>query len=151
MEPNWTVVEKSFFEKISTKTHDIIQENVLLLFSCGLLYLDFADAYWKGYSNRIKKCISCFVVIYLSFSNTRYATKMMHMVACFKKLWNSNLKQAWLDYCLINLSERTNKFMANNRFGDRIILLNKKMICPSANALCNEFLRKTMVMNVISF
>ncbi len=41
--------------------------------------------------------------------------------------------------------------MANNRFGKRIILLNKEKISPSANASSNEFLRKTVAMNVISF
>lgn len=75
---------------------------------------------------------------------------MMHMVACFKKLWKSDLKQAWLDYCLINPSGRADKFMADDRFGERIILLNKEMICPSANASSDEFLRETVAMNVIS-
>ncbi len=40
--------------------------------------------------------------------------------------------------------------MADNRFGKRIILLNKKKIRPSANVSSNEFLRKTVAMNVIS-
>lgn len=41
--------------------------------------------------------------------------------------------------------------MANNWFGKKIIWLTKKKICPSANTLSNKFLRKTMVMNVVSF
>ncbi len=72
------------------------------------------------------------------------------MVEYFKKLWKSDLKQAWLDYCLINPSGRVDKFMANNRFGERIILLNKKKIRPSVNALSDEFLREIVAMNVIS-
>ncbi|WP_375449060.1 hypothetical protein [uncultured Nostoc sp.] len=40
--------------------------------------------------------------------------------------------------------------MANNRFGEKIILLNKEKICPFANISSNEFLRKTVAMNVIS-
>ncbi len=40
--------------------------------------------------------------------------------------------------------------MANNQFGERIILLNKKKICLSANAFFNKFLRETLAMNVIS-
>ena len=75
---------------------------------------------------------------------------MMHMVACFKKLWKTDLKQAWLDYSLINPSRRANKFMADDRFGEKIILLNKEKIRLSANAKSDEFLREIVVMNVIS-
>ena len=90
-------------------------------------------------------------MIYQSLSNTKYVTEIMHIVTCFKKLWKSNLKQAWLDYCLINPSKRADKFMANDRFGKKIILLNKKMICPSVNVLSDEFLRETVIMNMIFF
>ena len=56
----------------------------------------------------------------------------MHIVACFKKLWKSDLKQAWLDNCLINPFRQADKFIANNQFGKKIILLNEKkdlLIC----------------------
>lgn len=82
-------------------------------------------------------------------NNIKYVTEMMHMVVYFKKLWKSDLKQAWLDYCLINLSRRVNKFIADNLFGKKIILLNKEKICPFANVLSDEFLRETMAMVVI--
>ncbi len=98
----------------------------------------------------MEKCISCLAVIYQSSNNIKYATEMMHMVACFKKLWKADLKQAWLDYSLINLSGRADKFMADDRFGERIILLNKEKICPSANITSDEFLREIVAMNVIS-
>lgn len=41
--------------------------------------------------------------------------------------------------------------MANNWFGKKIILLNKKMIYLSANALSNGFLRKSVAINRIFF
>lgn len=40
--------------------------------------------------------------------------------------------------------------MANDRFGERIVLLNKKKVCSSANASTDEFLREIVSMNVIS-
>lgn len=43
--PNWIVVKKGLFLEISTKTRNVIQKNALSLFSYGLLYLDFANAY----------------------------------------------------------------------------------------------------------
>lgn len=149
-EPNWTAVEKRLLAETAPKNRNIIRENALLLLSCGLLYLDLADACQKGYSGRVEKCVSYLAVIYQSSNNIRYATEMMHIVACFKKLWKTDLKQAWLDYSLINPSGKANKFMADDRFGERIILLNKEKIRPSANAKSDEFLREIVAMNVIS-
>lgn len=40
--------------------------------------------------------------------------------------------------------------MANNRFGEKVILLNKEKVCPSSNAKSDEFFRKTVAFNVLS-
>lgn len=62
----------------------------------------------------MKKCILCLVIIYQSLNNTKYVTEMIYIVAYFKKLLKSDLKQVWLDYLLINPSGRADKFMAND-------------------------------------
>ena len=59
-------------------------------------------------------------------------------------------RQAWLDYCLINISGRKGKFYADDRFGETIIKLNKEKVRPSSNAKSDEFLRKTIALNVMS-
>lgn len=40
--------------------------------------------------------------------------------------------------------------MADDRFGEKIILLNKDKVCPSVNAKSDEFLRETVALNVLS-
>lgn len=40
--------------------------------------------------------------------------------------------------------------MANNRFNERSILLNKEKICTSTNTIFNEFLREIVAINMIS-
>ena len=40
--------------------------------------------------------------------------------------------------------------MFDDRFGERIILLNKEKVCPSANAKTDEFLRETVALNILS-
>ncbi len=40
--------------------------------------------------------------------------------------------------------------MTNDRFGKRIILLNKDKVCPSANAKSDEFLREIVALKVLS-
>lgn len=62
------------------------------------------------------------------------------MMAYFKKLQKTNFKQAWLEYFLINLFERLDKFIANDQFGKKIILLNKKKVYLSANTKSDKFL-----------
>ena len=59
-------------------------------------------------------------------------------------------RQAWLDYCLINLIGQKDKLYANNQFEETIIKLNKKKVRPSANAKSDIFLCKTITLNVIS-
>lgn len=68
-----------------------------------------------------------------------------------KKLWKFDLKQVWLNYCLINLSGQADKFMADNQFGKKIILLNKKKICLSANVSSDKFFKKAVAINVSFF
>ena len=41
--------------------------------------------------------------------------------------------------------------MANDQFGEKIILLNKEKVCSSANTKSDEFFRKTVAFNVLSF
>ena len=59
-------------------------------------------------------------------------------------------KQAWLDYCCINLTSQEDKFYTNNQFGEIIIKLNKEKLNPSTNAKSDVFLCKTIVLNIIS-
>lgn len=39
-----------------------------------------------------------------------------------------DFKQAWLDYCVINLSASKDTFIADDQFGKTIIMLNKEKV-----------------------
>lgn len=54
-----------------------------------------------------------------------------------------------MDYCLINILEKSNKFFADNRFDKTIVKENKKKVRPLANATLNKFLRETVALNII--
>lgn len=85
-QPYWSAIRKTLLVETALQNRDIIRENALLLFSYDLLYLDFVDACQKGYFGYVEKCISCFTMIYQSPNNTRYGTKLIHMVAYYKKM-----------------------------------------------------------------
>ena len=58
------------------------------------------------------------------------------------------MKKAWMNYCLINISRRANKFFADDRFGETIIKENKDKVRPSANVTLDEFLREIIALNI---
>lgn len=91
-EPNWVKIEKDLLSEISPTNRDVVRENALLLLNYGLLYLDFNDACCKGYSGRVEKCIACLAVIYQGSHQTKYSMKLIHMVACMKRIWKDDLK-----------------------------------------------------------
>ena len=91
-ESNWVGIKKQLVLDFSQKHCNVVRENALLLLSYGLLYLDFVDAYQKGYSGRVEKCIACLAVIYQDSSYKNYSAELLHMVACLKKLWKRDLK-----------------------------------------------------------
>lgn len=74
---------------------------------------------------------------------------MIYLVACLKHLWKKDFKQAWLDYCVISPSGGKDMFVVDDQFGETIIMLNKKMIRPSANAKSDSFLYKIVTLNVM--
>lgn len=78
-----------------------------------------------------------------------YSGKLLHMIVYFQKLWKTDLKQAWHDYCLINPSKRSDKYCANNCFEKTIIKKNKDKVRLFANAKSHEFLKKMMGANII--
>ena len=76
--------------------------------------------------------------------------ELIYLVTCLKKIWDPEMRKAWMDYCLINTSRRANKFFADDWFGETIIKENKDKVKPSVNATSDEFLRKTVALNIIS-
>lgn len=79
------------------------------------------------------------MVIFQTIKATNYARKMIHMVAYFKRLWKKEMKETWLEFCLINIIGQPNKFVPDNCFGKIIIMLNKENLNLSANAKSDKF------------
>ena len=149
-EPNCDNIRKKKKANIGMKSRNVVRENSLIITILGLLYYEFADACCTGYSGTIEPCIGCFTIIFQAIKSTKYIREIIYMVACFKKLWKKEMKEAWLHSCLINISSQPNKFVPDNRFGETIIMLNKENINPSANTKSDELLWETMLCNVIS-
>lgn len=74
---------------------------------------------------------------------------MIYLVAYLKYLWKEGFKQVWLDYYVINLSGSKDTFMADNWFGETIIMLSKEKVQPLLNAKSDSFFCKTVALNVM--
>lgn len=58
--------------------------------------------------------------------------------------------QAWLDYCLINASGRSEKFYPDNQLREIIIKLYKEKVRFSSNTKSDKFLDKLVASKIIS-
>lgn len=54
-----------------------------------------------------------------------------------------------MNYYLINISGKANKFFINDWFGETIIKENKDKIKPSANTSLDEFYKEIVMLNII--
>lgn len=107
--------------------------------------MDFANACCRtGHSRQIPEYIKYFKIIFQIIKSTKYARKMMHIVACLKKLQKKQIKETWLEFCLINIFIQPSKFLSNDMFSKTIIVLNKENINLSANTKSDKFFCKTV-------
>lgn len=76
--------------------------------------------------------------------------ELIHLVTCLKKIGGPKIKKTWMDYYLINILEKTNKFFVVDLFVEIIIKENKDKVKLSTNATSEKFLRETVMLNIIS-
>lgn len=69
----------------------------------------------------------------------------------FKKDIGSRVYKNWINYCFINILERTNKFFIDNQFFETIIKENKNKVKLSVNATLDKFSKEILTLNIILF
>jgi hypothetical protein len=144
----WKKIESTLVTELGAGSRDIVNENAMLLLTCGLIYLDFYHACREGFSGRVEKCIKMFATMFAGGKHSNYAAECIHLVACLARMWQPEFKQAWLDYCLINPNSRQGIYCAIDRHGETVIRENKDKVRPSANAKDDRFLREVVARNV---
>lgn len=131
------------------KNWDIIRENLLLITNFSLFHFDFANAYYICHNEQIEQYIRYFVILFQTTSLTKYAYKLMHMIAYFRRLWKKNVKKVQLEFYFINIFSQLNKYILDNWFDETIIILNTKNINPSNNAKSDKFFWEIISQNVL--
>ena len=81
--PDWAEVCRKLTDQLSKLYRDLVWENGLLLINCGILYLNFINACQNGYGGYMEKCIQLFAIMLQGIKFRNYASKILHMIACF--------------------------------------------------------------------
>jgi hypothetical protein len=129
---------------------DVAHENAVLLLQLGLMYRDFSTAMRYGDSGRVEHCLLYFATMFQATRQTNYAHETLHLVACLKGgLWSDELRQFWLDNCLLNPSGSRKGFMPDDMVGELVVRYFKELVPDNLNPARSTFLREVLARNVM--
>jgi hypothetical protein len=130
---------------------DIVRENAFLFLQHGIVYNEFCEAMRYGDSGRVERCLRLFCIWFQATRQTNYAMETIHMVACLRKVWSPELREYWMDNCLLNLSGSGDGFLACDLVGEHVVREIKSMVHHNVNPATDEFLRYDIAVQVLVF
>lgn len=138
-------------DPIPLESRDPANENALLFIRDALSLRDYQHAIRAGDTGRIIKILQYWCIILQSTPNTNYAAELIHLVACFKKIWKKPLVDLWLRNCLVNPSGREGGWLECDLFGEYVIRENKARIKPSTNSASDDHNRTVNAVQVMLY
>ena len=126
-------------------------ENHLLLLQHGLVLRNFVLAMRQGDSGRVLVSLSYFTVWFQATKKHNYASETMHLTACLKLLWSEQMKEFWMENCLINPSGKKEGFMACDYLGEWVVREVKRMMHHNLNDVTAKFLYDVIAPQVMLF
>lgn len=100
----------------TTNKRDLLYENYLLFAREALVYREYEDAVSCGDVGRIEKVVRYWAVMYQGTKLTNYPQEMIHLVACLLKIWGGDIREMWLNNCLVNMVGRKGAWLPLNLF-----------------------------------
>jgi hypothetical protein len=138
-------------QPIPIEERDITWENANLFLRDMLVFREYEDAVKAGDTGRIEHVIYYWGVIFQGTKLSNYPNEMVHLVGCLRKIWGPELKQQWLDNCLVNPSGKAGAWMPDDMFGEYVVRENKKRQRPSTNATSGDFNKEINARQVMCF
>jgi hypothetical protein len=130
---------------------DRAHENFLLCLQQGLVLRNYVKAMREGDSGRVLVSLSFFTVWFQATSKHNYRLETIHLSATLKRLWSEDMKEFWLNNCLINPSGKAQGFMACDYLCEYVVREVKNMRRHNINDITNEFLNNTIAPQVLFF
>lgn len=137
--------------KLSPEHRDQQYENLVLFMQQGLVLRNFAVAMRNGDSGMVIDCLSYFTVWFQATNKHNYAFETIHLTACIKQLWSPEMRQYWMENCLVNPSGKREGWMACDYLGEYIVREVKTMMHHNVNDANSKFLRLTLSPLILSF
>ena len=137
--------------KLSPEYRDQQYENLILFMQQGLVLRNFAIAMRNGDSGMVIDCLSYFTVWFQATKKYNYAFETIHLTACIKQLWSPEMRQYWMENCLVNPSGKREGWMACDYLGEYIVREVKAMMHHNVNEANSKFLRLTLSPLILNF
>lgn len=141
----------SRMRKRDSEFRDEQYENIILFMQQGLVLRNFALTMRIGDSGMVIECLSYFTVWFQAINKANYVSETIHLTACIKKLWSPEMKQFWMENCLINPSGKKEGWMACDFLGEYIVGQVKAMMHQNVNTANDKFLRETISLLILNF
>ena len=105
----------------------------------------------NGDSGMVIDCLSYFTVWFQATKKYNYAFETIHLTACIKQLWSPEMRQYWMENCLVNPSGKREGWMACDYLGEYIVREVKAMMHHNVNEANSKFLRLTLSPLILNF
>jgi phage gp37-like protein len=126
-------------------------ENHLLLLQHGLVLRNFVLAMRQGDTGRVRISLSYFTVWFQATKKHNYASETIHLTACLKRLWSDEMKEYWMENCLINPSGKVEGFMACDFLGEYVVREVKRMMHHNLTDVTARWLYEVVAVQVLMF
>jgi len=137
--------------KLNPENRDQQYENLILFMQQGLVLRTFAVAMRNGDSGMVIHCLSYFTVWFQATKKYNYAFETLHLTACIKQIWSPEMRQYWMQNCLVNPSGNRQGWMACDYLGEYVVREVKAMMHHNVNEANSKFLRLVLSPLILSF
>ena len=134
-----------------SQDRDSVHENYILFMQHVMIIRIFLHACRIGDSGVVVDCISVFAIWFQATGKHHYARETIHIKACLTKLWSAQLREFWMDFCLINPSGKKEGWMACDYFGEYVVREVKAMMHNDKGEVNDRFLRQTISPLILNF
>lgn len=131
------------------RSRDLIFENNVLFLRDALVYREYEDAVSSGDTGRIERVLKYWTVMYQGTQLANYPQEMIHLMACLLKVWGEDLRNLWLDNCLVNMMGRKGAYLPLDLFCEYVVRELKKRKNPTSNLISGAYWERTLARQIM--
>jgi hypothetical protein len=130
---------------------DAVFENRTLLLQHGLVLRNYLLAMRHGDSGLVRISLKLFTIWFQATRKHNYAQETIHLTACLERIWSPEMREFWMDNCLINPSGKPTGFQACDFFGEWVVREIKSMMPHNYDPKNARYLQETLAYLITTF